>query len=165
MSYRALMIPAIATSALALAACGGGSSSSSSAPPLIVKSASKDKVGAVLVNARGLTLYRNAAEKGGKIACTGSCAKLWPPLLAGDRSPKAGSGVTGELGTVKRPDGSVQVTDNGWPLYRYAKDKEAEDAYGQGVGGIWFAASAKNTPKTGSSGSSSSSGGRGYGGY
>jgi predicted lipoprotein with Yx(FWY)xxD motif len=118
----------------------------------------------VLVSSRGLTLYRNTAEKGGKIACTGSCAKEWPPLLAGSRSPQAGTGVTGDLGTVKRPDGTVQVTDNGWPLYRYHKDTDAEDAYGQGVEGIWFAASAKNTPKAASgSSSSSSSGGKGYG--
>src|SRR5439155_5695897 len=80
MTPRTLILPAMsAVAALALAACGGSSgssssSSSSSSPPLVVKSASKEKVGAVLVSSRGLTLYRNTAEKGGKIACTGSCA-------------------------------------------------------------------------------------------
>jgi predicted lipoprotein with Yx(FWY)xxD motif len=158
MTPRILILPVMtAVAAVALAGCGGSSSSSSSksAPPLVVKSASKHKVGDVLVNARGLTLYRNAAEKGGKIACTGSCAKLWPPLLAGDRSPKAGSGVTGELGTVKRPDGTVQVTDNGWPLYTYAKDTAPGQINGEGVGGTWFASSptgGKLLPSSGGTG-------------
>ena len=177
MKARMLILPA-AVLAVALAACGGSSSSSSSPPKpaktatlLTIKAAKKDKVGDVLVNPSGLTLYRNVAEKGGNIACTGSCTKLWPPVLAGSGTPAAAAGITGKLGTIKRPDGTLQVTDNGWPLYHYVKDTSTADANGQGVDGIWFAAGAKNTPKaaTASGGSSSSpstssSGGGAYGG-
>jgi predicted lipoprotein with Yx(FWY)xxD motif len=42
------------------------------------------------------------------------------------------------LGTISLPDGTTQVTYNGWPLYYYIDDAAAGDANGQGVGGVWF---------------------------
>jgi predicted lipoprotein with Yx(FWY)xxD motif len=57
-------------------------------------------------------------------------------------SATAGAGLTGTIGTISRPDGTTQVTYNGWPLYRYSKDAKAGDATGQGVGGIWYAMTA-----------------------
>ena len=54
--------------------------------------------------------------------CTGECAKAWPPVYTvGD--PVAGAGVKpGLLGTLKRRDGSRQVTYAGKPLYFYAHE-------------------------------------------
>jgi Uncharacterized protein conserved in bacteria len=97
-----------------------------------------DALAGAIAGAIGKTLYTNTKEQGGNIACAGGCAVAWPPLTG---AVTAGSGVTGTLGTVTRPDGSVQVTYNGSPLYYYATDAAAGDATGQGIGGIWYIAS------------------------
>jgi len=94
----------------------------------------------VLVDAKGLTLYRFAPEANGQVACTGGCAETWPPLTvpAGGQLQAQGS-LSGKLATVQRPDGSMQATYNGWPLYTYSGDSAAGTAAGQGFGGRWFA--------------------------
>jgi predicted lipoprotein with Yx(FWY)xxD motif len=76
----------------------------------------------------------------GKSVCNGDCATNWPPLLAPAGAPTAGAGVTGALATIKRDDGTDQVTYNGVPLYYFAGDSKAGDSSGQGVGNIWFIA-------------------------
>ena len=80
------------------------------------------KYGKVLFDGRGRSLYLFARDKRGQSSCYGACAKAWPPLLAAGR-PKAGPGVRPSLlGTVKRRDGSRQVTYAGHPLYGFAND-------------------------------------------
>jgi predicted lipoprotein with Yx(FWY)xxD motif len=97
-------------------------------------------VGTVLTGPNGHTLYRLATETNGQIECTGSCAQAWPPLtVSAGQTPKLGSGLIGTISTVKRPDGTTQVTYEGHPLYYYAADTAAGQATGQGVGGVWFA--------------------------
>jgi predicted lipoprotein with Yx(FWY)xxD motif len=124
-------------------------------------------VGAVLDTAQGFTLYHLTTEKNGKIQCTASCAKTWPPVLVtGGNIPAAASSLRGKVSTVKRPDGGVQVTYDGLPLYTYSGDTAAGEANGQGVQGVWFAvtpAGAVGGTTTGSGGGSGSSGGGGYG--
>jgi predicted lipoprotein with Yx(FWY)xxD motif len=106
-----------------------------------VKAAHNGRYGSLLVTAGGMTLYHLTSGKAGTIACTGPCATAWPPLLlAAGTKPKAGSGASGsKLGTIRRPDGHVQVTYNGMALYRFALDRKAGDVKGQGVHGVWFA--------------------------
>ena len=106
-----------------------------------VKAAKSSTYGSLLVSSSGMTLYHMTAEKPGAIKCTGGCATFWPPLLlSGNTKPTAGSGVTAaKLGTIKRPDGHIQVTYNRMALYRYSLDKKPGEAKGQGVQGIWFA--------------------------
>jgi len=60
-----------------------------------------------------------------------------PPGPPGHRSgqPTAGAGVTGQLGTLTRADGTTQVTYNGMPLYYWFKDAQPGDTTGQNVGG------------------------------
>lgn len=100
-------------------------------------------LGQLLATSSGLTLYHFTTEKRGSIACTGSCANAWPPLLVATRvKPTGAAGVTAaRLGTIRRPDGRMQVTYNGLALYRYAIDRKAGDVKGQGVGGTWFVVS------------------------
>ncbi|MBC8093129.1 MAG: hypothetical protein H7Y15_14560, partial [Pseudonocardia sp.] len=38
-----------------------------------------------------------------------------------------------------RPDGGVQLTLGGWPVYRYAADPAPGATDGNGVGEKWFA--------------------------
>lgn len=144
----------VAGLALFVAACGSSTSSSGgsastpapSATPTAaatVKLASKTVAGksqSILVDGKGMTLYLFTPDKGGSVTCTAACAQNWPPLTlpAGTSSPTADKSVTGRLATVPNPGGGTQVTYNGWPLYYYIKDKDAEDTYGQGVGGKWF---------------------------
>ena len=105
-----------------------------------VKVVTTASLGKLLATSSGLTLYHYTDEKSGKIDCKGACAKLWPPLLVkGSAKPLAGAGLSaGKLGTVKRPDGGVQVTYNGLALYRYAPDRKAGDVKGQGLFKAWY---------------------------
>jgi predicted lipoprotein with Yx(FWY)xxD motif len=118
-----------------------------------VKTGTAAKVGTVLVDASGRTLYTFDPENSGTIVCTASCAKTWPPLVVTGQ-PVAASGVTG-LATLSRPDGATQVTFNGHPLYRYSNDAAPGDANGDGLGGVWHAAKAKASTTTTTTGGSS----------
>jgi predicted lipoprotein with Yx(FWY)xxD motif len=149
--------------ALLLAACGekaapargnGGGSGPAKAGEVGIRTISG--VGAVLQTPTGFTLYRLETEGTGAPACTGDCAVTWPPLLAASgKVPAASPDVAAHLGTVERPDGSMQVTFNGMPLYTYAGDSAPGQANGQGIGGVWFAVTA----------TAQSSSGSGYPGY
>ena len=121
-----LAVPAV------LVACGSGSSNNAESP--VVASAKKAKVGSVLVDAKGRTLYRFTAEAQGLPVCTGACVATWAPALAG-----TASGLPKHVATVRRPDGGkLQLTYDGHPLYRYAGDQSKADANGEGVGGQWY---------------------------
>ena len=122
-----------------LGACApkAGSSPSQGGGAGVTLTVAHTSAGDALAGADGKTLYTNTQEHGGNIACTEGCAVAWPPLTG---SASAGSGATGTLGTITRPDGSVQVTYNGSPLYYYANDAAAGDVTGQGIGGIWYIA-------------------------
>ncbi|UQT54608.1 SCO0930 family lipoprotein [Streptomyces durmitorensis] len=99
------------------------------------------KLGKVVTDSEGRTLYRfdkDTAEPP-KSNCDGACATTWP--VASPEGAEAPPGVDKSLlGEVTRTDGSKQLTIDGWPMYRYAKDAKAGDAKGQGVGGTWYAA-------------------------
>ncbi len=100
------------------------------------------KYGSILVNAQGMTLYELTSEAGGKFACSGGCLAVWPPLLvpAGTTVPTAAPGVVGTLGVIARPDGTVQATQNGFPLYTFSHDSAPGSTNGQGIvafGGTW----------------------------
>ena len=92
------------------------------------------KLGQVLVDSNGLTVYLFLADKGTASSCnSAACVQYWPPVLT-TGAPQAGSGVTGSLlGTTARADGTTQVTYAGHPLYRFVMDKAAGDATGQAV--------------------------------
>ena len=137
---------------LAVAACGKGggskSSSASAAPTHETVQARKTALGQVLANADGHTLYMFMKDAAGISSCTGACAQTWPPLTA-TVAPTAGPGAdVGKLATIMRDDGTKQVTYAGSPLYAYSKDDGAGDTYGQGVGGVWFAAGPDGKPVT-----------------
>lgn len=100
------------------------------------------KVGPILVDAKGLTVYDFHKDKGTVSSCYGACAGVWPPVLT-EGDPTAGEGAAAaKLGTTKRKDGSVQVTYAGHPLYAYASDKKPGEANGHDIdsfGAEWYA--------------------------
>jgi predicted lipoprotein with Yx(FWY)xxD motif len=174
-------VTGLAALALALSACGSSSGSPSSAASTPAagassaaassapaSSASASTLGmrtingtAVVTNAKGLTLYWFAPDTSTTSKCTGSCATYWPPLTG---PVTAGTGVTGTLSTITRPDGTTQATYDGHPLYTYAADSAPGQAKGNGLnasGGLWYEMTVSGAkPATSTSGSSS--GGYGY---
>ena len=94
-------------------------------------------LGAILTDAAGMTIYFFANDTEGTSNCEGDCLANWPPVEAED-SPAAGEGVTAELGTIERSDGTRQLTVNGFPAYYFAADAAAGDINGQGIGGVWW---------------------------
>lgn len=144
--------------AVVLAACGSNDNSGNATARTSSATVSSDN--GQLVDAQGAPLYSSDQEKSGTVMCTGGCTQIWLPLAAKGQ-PTAGDGVSGKLGTVKRPDGSRQVTLDGRPLYRFAEDGSSGKATGDGVkdsfGGRQFTWHAEGTAK------SSSGGGNSYG--
>lgn len=130
-----------------LAAIGAGVAVAATAKHVGTVNTAATKVGAVLVSANGRTLYRFTVEKRGKIACTGACAKAWPPLtVKKGTKPTAGTGVKqSKLSTIKRPDGTWQVAYYGYALYRYGDDKKRGDIDGQGADHDWFTIKSNGT--------------------
>jgi predicted lipoprotein with Yx(FWY)xxD motif len=163
-----ILIPTLAAAAL-ISACGSRSSGSSSAASSTksggaaqVKTASNAKLGgSILVDARGLTLYRLSGEAKGRFICTSACLQVWHPLAARGATP---NGTVGSLGEVQRPDGTEQVTYRGQPLYTFADDHAPGQINGEGVKdvGTWDAVTTSaakasapapaSTPASGSSG-------------
>ncbi len=164
---RRMLVGSAATAvALLLAACGTSSSSPTttgatpsttrtsrpSGTTAVVSASSRGSLGVVLTDGEnGPTLYRYTPDGTGKATCTGACATAWPPLTvpAGTTTVAAGAGVpAADLGTVTRPDGTLQVAYRGMPLYRYAGDSQPTQTNGQGVGGIWFVVNPAGPPGT-----------------
>lgn len=161
----------VVLAALAVAGCGSsGSTSSSSAAPAPASSTThsassssavsdgaevalaKSKLGAILVDAKGRTLYLWLADKGTTSTCSGACAGAWPPVTTTGK-PRAGTGVIGsDLGTTKRADGTLQVTYAGHPLYYFSGDSSPGQTNGQAssaFGAPWYVVSAKGIAITG----------------
>ncbi|MFJ3906270.1 SCO0930 family lipoprotein [Streptomyces sp. NPDC090025] len=145
---------------MATAACGNTSATASApgkAPAVAADAVQPAKagrlsvwksaeLGPVVTDGAGFTLYRFDQDSANPptSTCVGDCAAAWPPVLAGDAA--AGRGLdTALIGSVKRADGSLQLTLAGWPLYRYAQDTAPRQTRGHGVGGTWFAAAPDGT--------------------
>jgi predicted lipoprotein with Yx(FWY)xxD motif len=113
-----------AVAALAAASIAEAATSGNPRPPVVrVKD---DRFGFILQSTNKLPLYYWNREKaaGGKIRCTGECARAWPPLIVKSRSAVRTRipNVKGKFGVVRRPDGRLQVTHRGLPLYAYHDD-------------------------------------------
>lgn len=102
----------------------------------------------VLVDRNGHTLYDLSVERRGRFICTTTtCLSFWHPLLVAKGTKPTGPVP---LATVKRPDGHIQVTYKGAPLYTFVQDVKIGDAHGEGFKdvGVWHAASTGATAKT-----------------
>lgn len=147
---RAALLAALAVAA---AACGGNDDepSGTAAPAAPTTTAAQatgsatvavasSKLGDILVDADGRTLYVFTKDKGDQSACSGECAANWPALTG---TATAGTGAQAALlSTATQADGSSQVTYGGKPLYYFAGDAKPGDTNGQGVGSVWYAVTA-----------------------
>jgi predicted lipoprotein with Yx(FWY)xxD motif len=149
MRRTSILLAATAAAVLTMAGCGGSDNGGSSADDgtasagngaagATLATASSD-LGTIVVDGAGRTVYvfdRDDPATGAS-SCSGNCATNWPPVTAEEESP-AVDGVTGDVGTIGRDDGTLQVTLDGRPLYTYAADADAGDVTGQGVQGVWW---------------------------
>ncbi|HEX6666703.1 MAG TPA: hypothetical protein VF081_08935 [Solirubrobacterales bacterium] len=113
---------------VAVGGCGDDSSTGSQAddvPQAVIKLGSVPGLGKVLINSDNQTIYRSSLDirTSGTTACNGPCARVWQPVLTGPK-PIAGPGGIEQfkLDTIKRQDGTSQVTYDGWPLYTYTRE-------------------------------------------
>ncbi|WP_394620302.1 hypothetical protein JNUCC0626_14710 [Lentzea sp. JNUCC 0626] len=106
-------------------------------------------VGAVVADREHYTLYFTVQDGPSKSTCLeADCTLVWPPLLAAGGKIEAPALDAQLLGTMKRPDGTEQVTIAGKPVYRYVDDEQAGDTTGHGVDDRWFAISPNGTKAT-----------------
>jgi predicted lipoprotein with Yx(FWY)xxD motif len=122
---KPLLVLTAIVSATTLAACGSGGGGDGSTTTAETGTGSgtvsvKDVGDAdqVLVDSSGRALYSSEQEANGKVMCTGSCEAIWAPLTIDTGQPTGSD----ELGVVKRPDGSRQVTYDGAPLYSFTQE-------------------------------------------
>jgi predicted lipoprotein with Yx(FWY)xxD motif len=144
----------VAGIAVIAAGCGGGGGTVSSGggyaaaavKPMVPVNAGTigerhTKLGNVLVDSQGRTVYLFEKDRGMSSSCTGACASIWPPVTASGK-PNAGSGLSASrIALIKRSDGTMQVTYGGHPLYTYAGDAGPGDAKGEGLnqfGAKWY---------------------------
>jgi predicted lipoprotein with Yx(FWY)xxD motif len=177
MGLRPLKTRLIAVAALA--AFGAIVGLAGAAASVTMKTTLNSSLGAtIVVSATGRTLYHDAAEAKNTVKCVSACATEWRPLIVtAGAKPVAGTGLAAaKVGVLKRPDGKMQVTYAGLPLYLYAGDSKAGQVNGQGVGGVWhviapsgvvITKTVKTAPASSGSGSSTSPGATGGtgGGY
>lgn len=152
-SRRRRTIIEMGLTAVALALGAAFAAMALASSPATIGSASSTTLGErVLVNAKGRTLYALTPETTRHLLCTSSeCLKFWPPLTVPSRRTKLvrATGVHGRLGILQRRNGTLQVTLNGLPLYRFAEDRASGEVNGQnfkGFGGIWHVLGVSGAP-------------------
>lgn len=135
------------TTTTSRSASGASPTSSTSAASANASSATvrvgSSSLGQVLTDPGGKTLYLYMPDQGTTSKVPSGILAAWPPLVA-TGTPTAGPGLDpSKLTTARQADGRDWVAYNGHLLYRYAGDQAPGDTKGQGLGGVWFAASAQ----------------------
>ena len=110
------------------------------ASPTVVDLALADsRLGRIVVDRGGSTLYALTDDVDGVSTCVGRCAATWPPAAPAGAMPSVADGIVPSGVTVTtRADGSAQLTLGGSPLYTFSGDARPGDTNGQGSGGVWF---------------------------
>jgi predicted lipoprotein with Yx(FWY)xxD motif len=143
-SARNVAVALTIAGALLLAACSSSPSSTAGPTPKTTHAltlyAYKTSLGTVVGSIAGIVAYTDTAESSKHFVCTSaSCTATWHPWVTDGVAVNAASGVQQSLiGTVKRPDGSTQITYGGHALYLYAHTQHAVQANAQGAGGVWY---------------------------
>jgi predicted lipoprotein with Yx(FWY)xxD motif len=91
------------------------------------------RLGRIVVDGKGRTLYLFEKDKNRRSACYGQCATYWPPLLTHAKPVARAGAKQSLLGTTRRANGSQQVTYGGHPLYRFILDKKPGQTKGAGL--------------------------------
>ena len=138
---RALGVSVMAGLVLALAAGTAAIAAVHSGARAATVSTAHTGLGRVIVNGGGRTLYLFEKDKRGHSACSGTCAAYWPPLLTTGKPVAMGGAKASLLGTIRRADGTKQVTFAGHPLYLFSGDSKRGQTTGEGLrdfGASWY---------------------------
>lgn len=143
----ALAVPAALVGlAVSLSGCANSDVTTLSSPPTtdpsLTLTLQRSPVGPILANGLGDTLYDFVPDTPTHSACLNDgCVLQWPPFLE-SRPVRVGRGVNASLvGTLRRPDGSTQLSYGGHPLYTYVRDITPGMVTGQAIdqnGGLWY---------------------------
>ena len=110
---------------------------------LSIKVAHDSKLGDILTDSKGRTVYLFTLDSPDVSNCDEGCSKVWPAVLvSSDKLPA--SNLPGTLDVIKRGDKEFQLTYNKMPLYYYVKDTKPGDTKGQNVDEQWFVVHPKN---------------------
>jgi predicted lipoprotein with Yx(FWY)xxD motif len=118
-------------------------------PPIAIRVADTN-YGRALVDRRGFALYLFTHDPAGATRCAGACAAAWPPYVV--RTARQGAQPDARsalVGTIRRPDGHLQVTYRGHPLYYYVGDRQPHQVLCQAVtefGGTWYVVKPDGNP-------------------
>jgi predicted lipoprotein with Yx(FWY)xxD motif len=136
---------AIAAVAALTFTAGVGLSAGQATRPRLVRTIMDENLGEVVTTANRQAIYVWRSERRGTIRCTGSCARAWPPVLVrkGVTVRMHYPGVSGDFGTIRRPDGSRQLTLDRRALYTYAHEKPGQVLCNDVDN--WFAVKAKGS--------------------
>jgi predicted lipoprotein with Yx(FWY)xxD motif/plastocyanin len=98
------------------------------------------ELGLILTDGMGYTLYYFTKDALPDTSlCTGGCLDNWPLFYA--ENPEPGEGLDMEdFGVIEHPEGGMQTTYKGWPLYYWINDLNPGETNGEGVGNVWFVA-------------------------
>lgn len=96
-------------------------------------------LGNYLIASNSMTLYYFTKDTSGVSNCYDACANSWKPyIISSTDSIEIGQGIMGNISTIVRTDGTMQLTYNGAPLYFWSKDIKPGDTNGQNIGSVWF---------------------------
>jgi predicted lipoprotein with Yx(FWY)xxD motif len=167
-SLSVLAVLAVVGLGLLIDGCGGSSGSTASrrahatsrlqgAAGAATVTTVTGRDGTYLVDGSGRALYMWVGDSPDKSNCTGDCALSWPPLTASAAPKVAGGAAAADVGTIRRADGSRQVTYKGHPLYRFVVDSGPGTTKGQGsssFGARWWLVAPSGSAITVNGGSS-----------
>ena len=143
-SFSLLILIAAALTPAMLTAVPAMSSPTTSPAHTAKLALSRSKLGSILVDSQGRTLYLFEKDRRGKSSCDGACAAYWPPLLTHGKPAASGGVKQSLLGITRRPGGVTQVTYGGHPLYRFTGDAKPGQTSGQNshaFGADWYVVS------------------------
>jgi predicted lipoprotein with Yx(FWY)xxD motif len=147
-AHRVTIVVAVAATAAALVLVvlllsrgsrpSDGSAAAAPAGPTPSLEVRRTKLGRILTDQRGRTLYLFEKDSHGRSTCFGACARVWPPALVRGR-PHAGEGVVAsKLTTARRGGSKRQLVYAGHPLYRMNADVRQGQTQGEGFLATWW---------------------------
>src|SRR3954452_22143122 len=131
-AHRVTIVIALAATAAALvllvlllskgSSPSDGNAAAAPTGPIASLEVRRTKLGRILTDQRGRTLYLFEKDTHGRSTCFGACARVWPPALVRGR-PRAGDGVgASKLSTTRHGGKRRQLVYAGHPLYRMSAD-------------------------------------------
>ena len=126
---------------LAFAGVGAAVASSGSSARVSTVASGSSALGRIIVDSRGHTLYLFEKDRRGASACSGACLVYWPPLLTSGAPTTTKGARPSLLGSIRRADGTRQVTYAGHPLYLFSGDTRRGQTNGEGLkdfGAGWY---------------------------